>query len=239
MDYADHVAATRDAVEVFTAALAAGPVDAPVPTCPDWTVTDLVRHVGEFTSFWTHVLCEGTQRPKPPYPPMPPDDLTGWYEGLAASLLAELEATPPDTVTWSWAPGHQTARFTARRVAHELTIHRVDMEAARRTGPAPIEPAVAADGIEEMIFLATALNAGQGAGERLHLHGTDRGDEWMLTMTPDGLHVDREHGKGDLAIRGSVADLELLLYQRPLIGSVERFGDDAALEAWYRAFTFA
>ena len=44
--------------------------------------------------------------------------------------------------------------------------------------------------------------------------------------------------QGTLALRGAVSDLELLLYDRPPIGPVERFGQEAVLDAWYRAFHF-
>ena len=72
----------------------------------------------------------------------------------------------------------------------------------------------------------------------MHLHGTDRGDEWLLTLDPGGLQVERRHAKGDLALRGAVSDLELLLYQRPTLGDVERLGDERVLAAWQRVFTF-
>jgi hypothetical protein len=35
-----------------------------------------------------------------------------------------------------------------------------------------------------------------------------------------------------------VSDLELLLYGRPTLGPVERFGDDTVLDGWYRTFHF-
>jgi hypothetical protein len=35
-----------------------------------------------------------------------------------------------------------------------------------------------------------------------------------------------------------VSDLELLLYRRPTLGEVERFGDAGVLDAWYREFSF-
>jgi hypothetical protein len=78
----------------------------------------------------------------------------------------------------------------------------------------------------------------EGDGQTLHLHGTDRDDEWLLTLAPSGLEVERAHGKADLALRGAVSDLELLLYHRPPVGTVEHLGDDAALAAWHRAFAF-
>jgi len=75
----------------------------------------------------------------------------------------------------------------------------------------------------------------------LHLHGTDgggRGDEWLIRMEPDGLRVTPEHAKGDLALRGAVSDLELLLYGRPPLAEVDRLGDATVLDAWYQVFTF-
>ncbi len=55
---------------------------------------------------------------------------------------------------------------------------------------------------------------------------------------PEGLAVERGHTKADLALRGAASDLELLLYDRPPLGPVERLGSNDALAAWRRAFTF-
>src|SRR2546430_12523523 len=71
MDYLDHVAAVERELGTITTALAAGPLDVRVPTCPDWTLADLTKHLGEFACFWTHVLCEGTGRAKTPFPDPP------------------------------------------------------------------------------------------------------------------------------------------------------------------------
>jgi hypothetical protein len=64
------------------------------------------------------------------------------------------------------------------------------------------------------------------------------GAEWLVTLQPDRIDVTREHAKGDLALRGTASDLALLLFRRPALGEVTRFGDDAVLEAWYREFMF-
>ena len=64
----------------------------------------------------------------------------------------------------------------------------------------------------------------------------DAGDEWLVILGPDGVTVSRRHAKGDLALRGAVGDLELVLYGRPPVASVERFGDESVLGAWYEAF---
>jgi len=241
MEYEEHIAAVERETAALADALGGGDLSARVPTCPDWTVADLAEHVGGFTGFWTHVLCEGSGRPKPPTPPQPSDaaGVAAWYRDLAGSLVQELRATPPDTAVWTWVPDRMNARFVGRRAAHELAVHRVDAQSARGT-TAPIEGALAADGIEEIFVMMAAWDkpSGERHGETLHLHGTDRENEWLITLTAGGVAVQREHAKGDLALRGAVSDLELMLYQRPPLGDVQHFGDDGVLDAWYREFTF-
>lgn len=242
MEYDAHIEATEQGAQALVAALRAGPIDAAIPTCPGWQLPDLARHMGQFGGLWAHVLCEGTGRPKTPYTEAPADEqLADWCEEQLAHLVTELRATPADTTTWTWAPNDQSAAFVGRRTAHELTIHRFDAQSARQAVE-PIDPALAADGIDEIFMMIDTWEPspvdGVGTGETLHLHGTDRGDEWLVTLGADGLAVERRHAKGDLALRGAVSDLELLLYQRPPIGPVERLGDESALDAWYRAFVF-
>ncbi len=107
----------------------------------------------------------------------------------------------------------------------------------------PIEGELAADGIEEIFvmieaFAARGEEAGRGNGETLHLHATDRDAKWLVRLTPTGLQIERDGTTGDLALGGAASDLELLLYQRPAIGTVRRHGDPVVLDAWYRAFRF-
>lgn len=238
MEYEEHIRAVEREAEAIASALGAGPFDAPVPTCPAWTMRDLALHLGEFTAVWTHVLCEGTGRDKTPFPDMPDDGVEDWYRGLASSLVHELRETPADTPIWTWVESDDRATFAARRAAHELAVHRFDAENARGRAQ-PIEPALAADGIEEIFVMMTAHErTGQATGQTLHLHATDQEAEWMVTLWPDRLEVEREHGKGDFALRGSTSDLELTLYQRPPLETVERFGDTSVLDSWYAEFTF-
>jgi uncharacterized protein (TIGR03083 family) len=214
-----------------------------VPSCPEWTLLDLTRHVWNLTGLWAHLLCEGTGRPKTPFEDMPEDaDGAGLARGYAAlnqSLVNELRAAEPDMLVSLGRLGHQSARVVARRIAHEMLIHRFDAQLVSGA-PQPIPADLAADGIDEVFFIVDVLGppAGCGDGQTLHLHGTDRGDEWMIAMTPEGLTIDRAHGKADMALRGGVSDLELELYNRPPVGPIERFGDDGVLKAWRAAFTF-
>ena len=230
----------------------AGPLDVRVPSCPDWTLAELAKHVGEFLGFWTHVLCEGAGRPKTEFTACPsPPAIPAWYAGLQSDLVTQLKATPGEATVWTWAADDQSARFVARRSANELAVHRFDAQLARG-GQQPIDGRLAADGIDEIFVMIAAWpeRSERGNGETLHLQGTDRADKWFIELTPDGPRMERGHDVhqrpgadptgtgGHLTLRGAVSDLELLLYQRPPLGQVDQIGDGAALAAWYRAFTF-
>jgi len=238
MDYADHVEAVEQQTSAFAKALMRGDADGRVPTCPDWTLRDLAKHVGQVMGFWTHLLCEGTGRPKPAFDEEPGRSAGLWFVQIAGFLVNELKSATADTKVWTWNPADQSAAFAARRMAHETAVHRFDAQMAIGKPEAIDPPALAADGIEEIFVMVEAWpESGRGEGETLHLHSAE-GNEWLIAMNPDGLEIRREHAKGDLALKGAVSDLELLLYDRPPIGEVERFGDDGVLAAWKRVFTF-
>ncbi|HEX8803808.1 MAG TPA: maleylpyruvate isomerase family mycothiol-dependent enzyme [Acidimicrobiales bacterium] len=253
LDHETQVDAVAREAGALVDAVAAGPLDARVPTCPDFAVDDLARHVGQFCGFWTHVLLEATGRPPSPFDD--PDDLgdpaaggahrADWLRPIVDHLVDALRSTPPDTPTWTWHPTRRTARFVARRCSHELAVHRVDAQLARGAAE-PVEAALAADGIEEIFVLLenpvrSPLAPDGAAGRTIHLHGTDHEPaEWLLTLddSATAVTVERTHAKGDLALRGPVGDLEMLLYQRPTVGEVARFGDEAVLAAFHHRFTF-
>jgi uncharacterized protein (TIGR03083 family) len=238
----EHIDAAERQLDGLCAAVGAGSTAVPVPTCPDWTVADLATHVAQFCGFWAHVLCEGSGRPKPSFPDPPVGEaIAGWLAEVGPMLVAELRATPAETPVWTWYQPDQTAGFVARRAAHELTIHRYDAQSARGRCD-PIDAVVAADGIDELVgtLVVARDRSGAASGQTLHVHGTDDGvaAEWLVVLGADTIEVRRQHGKGDLALRGAASDLELLLYGRPTLGAVERFGDASVLDAWYREFTF-
>jgi uncharacterized protein (TIGR03083 family) len=239
VDYDELVAAARREAAAFSVAMRAGPLDTPIPSCPDWTMADLVVHVGEFAGWWADILAEGTGRPKLDSAGGPAaGEHREWCTGLLSRLTSELEVTAGATEIWTWVAEDKTAHFAARRSANELAIHRFDAQLARETA-APIDGALAIDGIDEIfVMIANRDVAIAGHGETLHLHATDLDAEWLLTFGSDGIDVRREHAKGDAAIRGAVSDLELLLYGRPTLAPVEHHGDDRPLQLFRRIFQF-
>ena len=251
MEHTEYLDAANADVIALCAAVAAGPLDARVPTCPDFDVDDLARHVGAFCIRWSDVLrerravefrpLEGDDRSQVP------GDRAAWLRDVGDRLVEQLRGLPGDAECWTWYPPDQTARFIARRVANELCMHRVDAQLARGDA-GPIDPALAADGIDEIFLIRQhharfAHDPVRGSGRTMHLHGTDAppdlpAAEWMVALSPDGLRVTREHAKGDLALRGAVGDLERLLYQRPTAEPVEMFGDVTVLDELHELFTF-
>jgi uncharacterized protein (TIGR03083 family) len=251
MEHAEYLDAADHDLVALCDAVAAGPLDTRVPSCPDFDIDDLARHVGAFCLRWSSVLRDGR---KVEFRPVDRDDASqaptiraAWLREVGDRLIEQLRALPGDAECWSWYPSDQTARFIARRVANELCMHRVDAQLARGDAD-PIDPALAADGIDEIFLIRQHHSRFQhdpvrGSGRTMHLHGTDGppglpAAEWMVTLAADGLRVTREHAKGDLALRGAVGDLERLLYQRPTAATVEMFGDATVLDELHELFTF-
>ena len=236
MEYAEHVEAVEPEPRAGRRLPAADP-GARVPSCPDWTVADLAEHVGGFSGFWAHVLCEGTGRPKTPFPEVQPGASLGdWY---GRWLPCSWPSCVPPRPTQPSGPGPTTSRHVSWAGGARTSWRCTGSTPVAIDAPLPIDAAVAADGIDEIFYMVDAASiAGRGEGQTLHLHGTERGDEWLLTLDPDGLQVERRHAKGNLRARARGLDLELLLYQRPTLGNVERLGDERVLAAWQRVFTF-
>ena len=250
MEHGERVDAVEREFGALQQAVVEGDLAAVVPTCPEWTVLDLAHHVGDFLGFWTHVLCEGTGSEKPDHPSAPGADHTpAWLSALADHMVDQLRLTRADTPVWTWFDDDQTAGFVGRRVVNELAIHRYDAQSARGTC-APIDAPLAVDGIDETFeaLVGRRPRTGVPTGQTLHLHGTDKDlpalqdarAEWHVTLLPDRVDVarTRTHAEGDLALRGAVSDLELLLYNRPTLGPIERFGDDTVIDLWYGEFIF-
>lgn len=243
MDATTHL----DAVRRDGARLAATPADAlglTVPSCPDWTVAQLLGHTG-----WVHRWVTATLAAPPDSPPSPktierapadPSAAPAWYADALDAMLAQFAVTDLGAV-YSTFVGPQPGTWWARRMAHETSIHRWDAEAAHGT-PAPIDAALAVDGVDEALDTYVAGRFDREAfgsnGQTLHLHATDTDGEWMLTMDPDAVRWERAHGKGDAALRGPASELLLFVMSRRGTEGLEVFGDGQLAARWQAAANF-
>jgi uncharacterized protein (TIGR03083 family) len=233
MDPDAHLAHYRAGGTALAAAAREG-LDARVPSCPDWSVRDLVGHVGTVHAWVLACLAADVEhRPRVRDIADPPaDQLVDWYLGVHGDLGDALAAADLDQVVPSWA-GPVRIRWWLRRQAHEVTVHRWDGQLAHGE-PQPIDAALAVDGIEEFldVFVRRLGDKLAGSGETIHLHATDIDGEWLIERTRDGSQVTHGHAKGDVALRGTASDLLLVLWGRRDAGALEVFGDRSAFESW-------
>jgi uncharacterized protein (TIGR03083 family) len=216
----------------------------PVPTCPEWTMRQLVTHVGRAHRWATAIVATRAAGPIP-FRDIPGGKLPGdqraqaeWLNAGAAALAATVQAAGDGQVWTHNGPG--PARYWARRMAHETAVHRADGQIAVGQRP-QLDPVTAADGIDEWLgFLAAPGEGGDQPGlaglqgKVLHVHVTGDGatGEWMIRPGAGGVAVEPGHGKGDVAVRGPAGDLLLLLMRRlpPSDPGIEVLGDAALLD---------
>ena len=222
------------------AALAAANLHLQVRACPDWTIADLVSHLGGVYSWATAAVEGGGNRPdkERARPPTDESELMPWFAEWRRRVIEALSARRPEEVAWSFA-GDATIGWWQRRQALETAVHLYDVQSAGGA-PATIGPELAADGIDEFLYvlLPNHLRRNQALdlSGTLHLHATDAPGEWQVDFTGPDVVVRREHGKADTAVRGPAADLYLWLWNRvdPSYGGLEVFGDTEVLEEWRR-----
>lgn len=229
-------------------------LSAKVPTCPQWTLADLVRHVGGNVHM-TDAAVRGEPGPRPAIGDptragVPdtddPDTLTTWMQDGADAYARTLrERDPQDLAEIFGIP--QTLAFWARRAVCDILVHRAD--AALTTGAGyTVEPDLAADALDELLELATDPQLGTrvfaklpelfGPGRSIHLHATDTVEgldaEWLIELGPDGVTWRLGHEKADVALQAPLTELLLILHRRlPLdFAQVHVHGDRALLEAW-------
>jgi uncharacterized protein (TIGR03083 family) len=223
--------------------LAGGDLTARVPTCPDWTLRDLLVHTSEVHRWQTQAgRVDAGTFPDMSHAEQPPADdgtLADWFRRGVDDAVATLSTVDPDAPRWTWAKpsGGDTAQWYFRRIAQETLVHRIDAELAAGVEVLAVDPAVAVDGVDEMVDVFLPMATGQpigGDGRTLHLHATDAEGEWLLQLQPDRVDVTHGHAKGDAAIRGRAVDLLLQVWGRAPLGAVEEFGD-AEVIATFRA----
>jgi len=222
-------AITREAEALVRAATAAT-AEARVPSCPDWTVADLLAHVGRVHR-WAASTVEARAQERVPFGAIEaapePDARTAWVRAGAARLVEVLSAADPDDVVWTLV-GPGTVAFWDLRQACETAVHRVDAQLAAGTVE-PVEPALAADAIDELLMLVRLAPRGapsDGGGHTLRISSTDRPGNWIVRTRADGgVDVESAAAPADVTLRGPASDLLLLLTGRGPSTALEQVGD--------------
>jgi uncharacterized protein (TIGR03083 family) len=227
-----------------------------VPSCPDWTVLDLIHHLGtQYRRVRSHVGRGVTSRPE--------EDAGGggggggreadeagelpagtaaiqWWADEFQELHTLLEAVDPHMPAWNWAPQSKQAGFWHRRMAHETAVHRWDAQTAAGQVE-PIEAKLAADGVAEV--LDTLLPAGRRRGPTdrtgvVRLAASDISNEWFVRLRGEGVALldtdtwlDHDDHHARAFARGTASDLVLALFGRVPFDVLELSGEVELLES--------
>jgi uncharacterized protein (TIGR03083 family) len=236
------------------AAMSAPGLEPQVPTCPEWTLLDLVQHLGEVHRFWAAVVNAGPAAAAPDESalqgaeaaPREREALLAWSAESTRLLLDALREAGPDRGCWTWwgeSQSPQTSGAVARHQVHEVTVHTYDAQITVGA-PQPLPDGVALDGVDD--FLTTCC---EGTDPWPHeaavidFHATE-GRSWRLSLSADGTRTTRLPTPGTIpatavgenrdvaftSVRGAAAEVLLTLYGRIPIDSLQIDGDRRQLE---------
>ncbi|HXW44506.1 MAG TPA: maleylpyruvate isomerase N-terminal domain-containing protein [Streptosporangiaceae bacterium] len=242
LGFDDMLALIDDRSAALRSAAAEAGMTARVPGCPDWSVHDLVAHLGEVHLFWSAAVAAGPAD----HPPgddvvgdtQPHGDLLTWSADATARLVAALRAAGPGRGCWTWwastgAPADAGA--VARHQVQEAAVHAFDaQEAAGQAEPVPLR--AAADGVGEYLTVELTSNGPWPHDPARLLLAAGEGGSWLIDLGPDGARPTRLAGpdaaSGQVAatVTASPSDFVLTVYRRRRPEALEVTGDSRVLE---------
>ncbi|MEO6088778.1 MAG: maleylpyruvate isomerase N-terminal domain-containing protein, partial [Umezawaea sp.] len=121
----------------FCAAVASAPsLHVQVPTCPEWTLFDLVRHLGQGRRAWAATVAAGPDATAKstsegaPAAPREREALVAWMAESTRQLLDALREAGPDRgcwVGWTKSQSPATCGAVARHQVQEIAVHTYDV----------------------------------------------------------------------------------------------------------------
>ena len=163
----------------------------PVPTCPEWDLAELQRHIGRVNR-WAATMVERRSQERLGREGMDwstPDDpaaLPDWVADGADFVEPRFRAADPEAAMWAWG-WPKKAAFWPRRMVHETAVHRVDAELALGR-PAVLDAEIAVDAVDELLdnlphaaYFAPKVAELKGEGEVLAFVGGDAAlvERWL------------------------------------------------------------
>jgi uncharacterized protein (TIGR03083 family) len=216
-------------------------LDAPVPTCPEWTIEDLVAHTSQVHRHKTEIVLGRYVEESPPFPPPPTEvDVLAWYNDGVNEMLGVFGDADLSLPIYTWCNHEHSADWWVRRMAHETVIHGADAVIAAGGTPR-IDAALAEDGVDEVLdeFMTGSppwVTVAPG-GRRIDLLAGDR--RWSLrTATFSGVSPDSgavyealdtvvfdDVGDPDAVVRAEPETLNLWLWGRGSLDDGAASGD--------------
>ncbi|MFD0008870.1 maleylpyruvate isomerase family mycothiol-dependent enzyme [Streptomyces sp. NPDC127178] len=229
----------------FRSAVAAAPgLDAPVPSCPEWTLFDLVQHLGTGQRWWAAIVAAGPAEAPPAKDaaevPREFEALLAWYAESNELLLSALREVGPERGCWAWwgaGVSPANAWGVARRRVHELLVHTYDAQfAAGAVQPMPAD--VAIDGVAEFLDTCNSTPAAwPHEAATIHYHATE-GRSWRLALDGTGAWpapLTDDAAPASASATGTAEQLLLFVWGRLTLSDLKIEGDQQVFEhliAW-------
>jgi uncharacterized protein (TIGR03083 family) len=260
MEKNEYLAHFRTDAAALAAAAQLG-LTASVPSCPGWSVADLVVHVGGVHRAQAAMVAERAREPggikREMFDSVPgllpwlessvlmggtsdldavPPGIVRWFEEGAALLAEVLASADPDEPVWSWS-ANRTAGHYLRMMPIETAVHRWDAQLAHGV-TRPIDRSLAADGInhtfEVMLPSRRAFrNAPDGRGETYRFRQTDGDGSWLVRFEGEPIVSSGGDDDADVTVTGSASDLFLLLWHRLDPGDLTVEGDTSLIPRYF------
>lgn len=198
-------------------------------------------HVGRVYRNVVNIL-ETRAMSRPELPPKPGRDVDpiGYLADALDDLVTALTEIDPAAPVWNWSDQPQVAAFWPRRMAHESAVHRYDAQSAHGMCER-IDVDLATDGIDELLgtILPMQLRTPvDGLDGTMRLQATDADATWLVQLTPGAATVSHGSGTADVSLSGPAYSLELVLYNRVDLDTVDVSGDPRLLEVWRERVRF-
>jgi uncharacterized protein (TIGR03083 family) len=220
-------------------AATAGP-EAAVPTTPEWTVTNLVEHLGQ-TQHWVADVIERRITDPAQLPtelavlPADPSEWQAWLSESAQRVAAACSDDALDAQVFNAAGDERSgAQFWLSSMLNEAVVHGFDAANAASTANATARPAgtdvdadIAAALISNHLTMLTSptwemqrpasAHAIRGTGQTLQWLSTDTAGDagaWFVVRRPDGATWQRGTHQADVTITGPAGSLLLTMTRR-------------------------
>jgi uncharacterized protein (TIGR03083 family) len=208
-------------------------LDAPVPSCPEWKVRNLLRHTGGVHR-WATSIVTGPLPERPDFANDDTDDsawpgdasLLSWFVEGHVALVAALRRAPDDLDCYTFLPNMTPKVHWTRRQSHETAMHRADAQLAAGDTPS-FDAAFAADGIAELFegFFPRGYRKRLRSDDptTIAVVASDVDDAWLVRVGPEGAVAERGSRDGggseqlrdaNATVSGSASDLYLTLWNR-------------------------
>jgi uncharacterized protein (TIGR03083 family) len=246
VEFGDLLRLMDERAGVFQAVVAgADSLEARVPTCPEWSLFDLVQHLGEGRHRWAATVAAGAAggpaEVSVPAVPREREALLEWYAASVRLLLEALRAAGPDRECWTWwgaSQSPQTSGAVARHQLQQLAVHTYDAQVAVGA-PEPLPVAVALDGVDEFLTTCCATTGAWPHEPAVVDYHAAEGRSWRVWLSDEGARVallphDTQE-KADVAAWGSAHELVMFFYGRITAGSLRVEGDGTIFDrlfAW-------